>query len=96
MRPHRDISIGIAGWSYPDWEGIVYPKSSIDKLAFAADLVDCIEINSTFTACRTAKFGLVAGPRRREERFFFTAKLHQTFTHEESLIRLRQSNLRKG
>jgi uncharacterized protein YecE (DUF72 family) len=97
MRPHRDISIGIAGWSYPDWEGIVYPKSSIDKLAFAADLVDCIEINSTFYRLPDRKnsaswLGRVEG--RKD--FFFTAKLHQTFTHERILDPLTAEQFKEG
>lgn len=79
----RTIHIGIAGWSYPDWEGIVYPKSSTDKLAFAAALVDCIEINSTFYRPPDRK-NSAAWLRRIESKkdFFFTAKLHKSFTHE--------------
>ena len=42
------IRIGPAGWSYPDWEGIVYPRGTKDKLQFIARFVDMIEVNSTF------------------------------------------------
>jgi uncharacterized protein YecE (DUF72 family) len=42
------VYIGIAGWSYPDWSGIVYTGSKIDQLQFVSSFVDCIEINSTF------------------------------------------------
>lgn len=77
------IAVGIAGWSYPDWEGIVYTEPKMDQLAYVSGFVDCIEINSTFyrpPSERNAKSWL----RRTAERegFFFTAKLHQSFTHE--------------
>ncbi|NIM13116.1 MAG: DUF72 domain-containing protein, partial [Candidatus Aminicenantes bacterium] len=42
------IYIGIAGWSYPDWKGIVYTNSKIDQLEYISRFVDCLEINSTF------------------------------------------------
>ena len=45
------IRIGIAGWDYPDWDGIVYPsppRRGFDRLAWAAGYVDAIEINSSF------------------------------------------------
>jgi uncharacterized protein YecE (DUF72 family) len=42
------VYIGIAGWSYPDWNRIVYANTSIDQLKFVISFVDCIEINNTF------------------------------------------------
>lgn len=42
------IHFGIAGWSYADWNGIVYPRKKIDQLAYVSRFVDCIEINSMF------------------------------------------------
>jgi len=42
------IRIGIAGWSYLHWKGIVYTSSKIDQLEFIIKFVDCIEINITF------------------------------------------------
>ena len=43
-----NIAVGVAGWSYPDWEGYVYPACDKDKLACVAPYLDMIEINSTF------------------------------------------------
>ncbi len=43
----RPIHIGIAGWSYPDWQGIVSTRK-LDPLAYVSMFVDCIEINTTF------------------------------------------------
>ncbi|MHC4586493.1 MAG: DUF72 domain-containing protein [Planctomycetota bacterium] len=77
------VYIGIAGWSYPDWKGIVYTSSKIDQLEYISRFVDCLEINSTFYRPpfeKTAKSWLEKTSRRSD--FFFTAKLHRSFTHE--------------
>ena len=45
------IRVGIAGWSYDDWDGIVYPArrpARFDRLAYLAGFFESIEINSTF------------------------------------------------
>ncbi len=80
------IAYGIAGWSYPDWSGTVYPPGVRDKLAYAARYVDAIEINSTFYA-PPSKRNSEDWLRRVADlpAFFFTAKLHQDFTHRGSL-----------
>ena len=77
------IYIGIAGWSYPDWKGIVYTSSKINQLEYVSGFVDCLEINSTFYRPpfeKTTKSWLEKTSKRPE--FFFTAKLHRSFTHE--------------
>jgi len=80
------IRIGPAGWSYKDWEGVVYPQkpgSKFDPLTYLARFFDTIEINSSFyrpPAPSSAK----AWARRVADNldFRFTAKLHHLFTHE--------------
>jgi uncharacterized protein YecE (DUF72 family) len=77
------VYIGIAGWSYPDWKGIVYTDSKIDQLEYVSRFVDCIEINSTFYRPpfeKNTKSWLDRTSRKKD--FFFTAKLHQDFTHK--------------
>jgi len=77
------IYIGIAGWSYPDWKGIVYTSSKIDQLEYISRFVDCLEINGTFYRPpfeKTTKLWLEKTAKRPD--FFFTAKLHRSFTHE--------------
>ncbi len=77
------VSIGIAGWSYADWQGIVYPEHKVDQLVYVSEFVDCIEINSTFYRppfAKTVRSWLDRTSSKPE--FFFTAKLHQSFTHE--------------
>jgi uncharacterized protein YecE (DUF72 family) len=77
------IYIGIAGWSYTDWDGIVYTDPKVDQLAYVSGFVDCIEINNTFyrpPVERNAQSWLDGTADKPG--FFFTAKLHQSFTHE--------------
>jgi len=44
------IRIGTAGWSYKDWEGIVYPaglkKKKMHPAEYLAQYFDVIEINT--------------------------------------------------
>ena len=77
------VYIGIAGWSYPDWKGIVYTRSGIDQLDYVSGFVDCMEINSTFyrpPSEKNSKSWLKRTAGRPD--FFFTAKLNRDFTHE--------------
>ena len=82
-----NILCGTAGFSYKDWEGIVYPpelkKQKIHPLEYLARFFDCCEINTSFYGhirpntgkdwCRKAS---AVNPQ-----FQFTAKLFQGFTH---------------
>ncbi len=78
------IRIGTAGWSYKDWEGIVYPPGFRGHPAeFLAQYFDVIEINTSF-------YGPVKPEHARmwsrkvasvNPGFQFTAKLFKAFTH---------------
>jgi uncharacterized protein YecE (DUF72 family) len=79
------IRIGTAGWEYPDWYGVVYPKkrsARFDPLAAMSEIFDTIEINSTFyrtpspRAAESWARRIAANPA-----FLFTLKLPRTFTH---------------
>ena len=76
------IACGIAGWSYPDWKGYVYPPGTKDTLRYIAGYVDLIEINSTFYRPPSAHNATSWIERTIDlPDFFFTAKLHQDVTH---------------
>ena len=83
------IRVGLAGWDYPDWRGIVYPKKktkSFDELGYLARYFDTVEINSTFY--RPADPKAAAGWVKRvahNPAFKFTAKLWKRFTHERAV-----------
>jgi len=84
--PKRIIRIGTAGWSYKDWEGVVYPQKpgkSFDPLEYLARFFNTIEINSSFyrpPAASTTKAWAKRVAANKE--FAFTAKLNRIFTHE--------------
>lgn len=82
----KEVLFGVAGWSYADWKGIVYPPGTgkgFDELAYLASFLDAIEINSSFYRPPSARHA-ASWVRRTEDRpgFVFTAKLHRGFTHE--------------
>jgi uncharacterized protein YecE (DUF72 family) len=78
--------VGVAGWSYPDWEGIVYPKASrFDALSYLASFFDTVEINSTFYRIPSARTTFSWARRARaNSEFRFTLKLYKGFTHERT------------
>lgn len=86
--PSHVVRIGVAGWSYPDWEGIVYPQPKpprFDPLSFLVAFFDTIEINSTFY--RPASPRMTSSWGRRCEsnpQFRFTVKLFKGFTHDRT------------
>ncbi len=80
------IRVGTAGWSYPDWEGIVYPRRKppgFHPLAHLARFFPCVELNSSFYGLPRVEHArnwvrLV----REHDAFRFVVKLQQVFTHE--------------
>jgi uncharacterized protein YecE (DUF72 family) len=82
-----NIRVGTAGWSYKDWEGIVYSSEMLRRkqhpLEYLAQFIDLVEINTSFYGHikpELAKLWCmrVAGVNPG---FTFTAKLHRSFTH---------------
>jgi uncharacterized protein YecE (DUF72 family) len=85
MATPRNIKIGVAGFSYKDWQGVVYPPSlkSSARIEYLAQFLELIEINTSFYGhikpavgkewCRAAQS---VNPK-----FMFTAKLNRAFTH---------------
>lgn len=85
MAARGSIKIGVAGWSYKDWQGIVYPPSlkANAGVGYLAQFLDLIEINTSFyghikpaVAKEWCRMAAGANPK-----FTFTAKLNRAFTH---------------
>lgn len=81
----RNIKVGVAGWSYADWSGTVYPAGlkGVRRLEYLARFFDLVEINTSFYGSvkpETARSwcSAIAGVNPR---FVFTAKLYRGFTH---------------
>ena len=81
------IRIGMAGWSYKDWEGIFYPlgmqRQKMHPLEYLARFFDTTEINTSFYGPlkpELAKLWCRKVAAVNPE-FVFTAKLYRAFTH---------------
>ncbi len=80
------IRFGPAGWEYPDWAGVVYPKPEprgFDRLRLLARFFATVEVNATFY--RPFPADVAARWCERVEgaaAFRFGAKVWRRFTHE--------------
>ena len=77
--------VGTAGWSYKDWEGVVYPTQKgrdFHALYFLGQYINIVEINSTFYRLPLMRISL-SWVKKAEgfPDFLFAVKLHQVFTH---------------
>ncbi len=86
MAETPQIYVGTAGWSYKDWEGIVYPaqiKKSQHPVEFMARYFDVLEINTSFYGHVKPEWGKLWSRMARavNPAFMFTAKLNRAFTH---------------
>jgi uncharacterized protein YecE (DUF72 family) len=87
LKNTNKIRVGPAGWSYADWEKVVYPPhgSKFDHLAYLASFFDTIEINSPFyripppTHAKSWVRRVADNPD-----FRFTTKVFRGFTHEKA------------
>jgi uncharacterized protein YecE (DUF72 family) len=81
------IRIGTAGWSYKDWDGVLYPpevtRKKIHPVEFLARYFDVIEINTSFYGHIRPELGRFWCHKAAAVNpdFLFTAKLHRSFTH---------------
>ncbi len=85
--PAHRMVVGPAGWSYPDWNGILYPQRrsrDFHEASYLARYFDAIEINTSFyQPPRPAVAAQWIERVASNPRFVFTAKLWQKFTHEQ-------------
>jgi uncharacterized protein YecE (DUF72 family) len=84
------IRVGPAGWSYEDWEGVVYPPKKgpkFDPLAYLADFFGTIELNNTFYRSPSPQMAKSWASRVQANPLFkFTTKLYRNFTHERQAL----------
>jgi len=78
------VRVGIAGFDYPDWNGVVYPPRvrGSQRLHYVAGYLDLLELNSSFyripAPAAVARWGTVLADRPHLR---FSVKLWQGFTH---------------
>jgi uncharacterized protein YecE (DUF72 family) len=94
------ILVGLAGWSYKDWNGIVYPSPrprGFHEASYLAQFFDAIEINTSFYSPLKPEHASSWLERVAENpRFLFTAKLWQKFTHEGTTAQEDEREVRQG
>jgi len=87
MHPAHSIRVGTAGWSYKDWDGILYPpevtRKKIHPVEYLARFFDVIEINTSFYGHIRPEHARLWSLKAKavNPNFIFTAKLHRSFTH---------------
>ena len=85
----ENLYCGTSGWSFPHWNGIVYPITKprgFHALEYLAHYFDAVEINTTFyQPIRPEIARLWTRKVAGNPKFQFTAKLHRRFTHERLL-----------
>ena len=87
---HHTIYVGPAGWSYPDWKGVVYPGKrtrNFNELEYISDFFNLVEVNVSYyrpvtVTMSEAWIKRVAG----NAGFRFTVKLWNRFTHDRGNI----------
>ena len=84
------IKVGVAGFAYKDWAGIVYPEKLSSKLRieYLARYLSLVEINTSFYGHIKPSVGKqwwrMAAAANAD--FTFTAKLNRAFTHSPAAI----------
>lgn len=100
QRIKAQLHIGPAGWSYKDWQGIVYPSPrprGFHEATYLAEYFSTIEINTSFYQplkpehCRQWIERVAANSQ-----FVFTAKLWQRFTHQTDATAEEERETRAG
>jgi uncharacterized protein YecE (DUF72 family) len=81
------VLVGIAGWSYPDWKGLVFPReTNFNRLNYLSQFFDTLEVNTSFYSIPSrvlVQRWLVSVSPNPE--FLFTVKLYKQFTHGEEV-----------
>lgn len=85
-RRQAPIRVGVAGWDYRDWKGVVYPKPrprGFDPVRYLAGFIDLIEINSTYYRPPRPEVAERWAERVADlDSFRYSTKLWRRFTHE--------------
>ena len=81
------IYVGVQGFSPRDWVGTFYPPGypQRDFLDFYAQVLDSVELNTTFYAIPPAAT-VLGWAQRTPPGFVFTAKMPRLITHDKQLL----------
>ena len=75
--------LGTAGFSYPDWVGVLYPEGmkAADFLSYYSTKFNSVEVDFTYYR-QPAPKTMEGMARKVPKDFRFTVKAHKTITHE--------------
>lgn len=94
------IRIGPAGWTYKEWNGIVYPArrpSPFRELSYLAGFFDTVEINTSFYHPVSPRMAASWVQKvENNKRFRFTAKLWRGFTHDRNATSTDEQHVKEG
>lgn len=86
--PPQNVFIGTAGWSYPDWNQLVYPSrrpKKFSELGGMSKLFNTVEINSTYYHPQSAATSQQwLADVASHSRFRFTARIWQKLILEKA------------
>jgi uncharacterized protein YecE (DUF72 family) len=96
----RKLYCGPSGWSYPHWNGIVYPRlkpRGFHALEELSTYFDAVEINTSFYQSIQPELATLWVKKvEHNAKFQFTVKLGRRFTHERSLSAAEISRFKEG
>lgn len=94
------LYIGTAGWAYPQWNGLVFPRAhpaGQHALEILARSFNVVEINSSFyQPLKPEVVKLWIRKVQGNPLFRFTAKLNQRFTHARILEEAEVADFKNG
>jgi uncharacterized protein YecE (DUF72 family) len=84
------LRVGVSGWSYPEWKGVVYPSDlpQSRQLEFLATRMNSIEINATFYKLQSPSI-FRAWHRSVPDDLVFAVKGSKFITHQKRLVDVR-------
>jgi uncharacterized protein YecE (DUF72 family) len=82
----RNLHLGTIGWSYNFWKGAFYPDKTASKdfLAYYAERLDTVEVDSTFYRIPTQQI-VTNWKQQTPNGFVFSLKFPQVITHVKML-----------
>lgn len=96
----RTLFCGPSGWSYPHWNGLVFPKlkpRGFHALEELSSYFDAVEINTTFYQPLRPELAKVWLRKvEHNPKFLFTVKLGRRFTHDRSLAPTEIADFKEG
>lgn len=82
-----ELRIGVSGWNYPEWRGVVYPKGLVHRREFEylGERLNSIEINGTFYSLQSPN-SFRKWAAETPDDLVFAVKGSKFITHQKKLV----------